>query len=142
MNRDRETLARLLGGLAPPEPPSELQGKVLRKATDALVRETARDIWTRLWESRPLRVAWGSAVAVLLAVNAVLPAGRHTSPVQAAAPNVQSVPLPGDELDAITRLPRLDTQTLPAMAQSSVAPAPHEVQRANPAAVRAKESAS
>jgi hypothetical protein len=123
MNDDREMLDRLLGGLVPPEPPRELQRRLLRKATDALGREAPRDIWTRLWESRPLRLAWAGAVAALLVANVVVPSGRRAAPLQVAAPPQQSVPPLADELESIARLPRIDLDTLPAIGGAAPPPA-------------------
>ncbi len=108
MNDDRETLERLLGGLVPPEPPRELQGTVLREAKAALTGRPRRDAWSRIWENRPLRLAWAAAVLALLAANAVLPAPKRTTSAKVVTPHET------DELHAIARLPRIDLSTLPA----------------------------
>jgi hypothetical protein len=140
MNDDRETLARLLGGLVPPEPPRELQGRVVRKATEALGREAHRDIWTRLWESRPLRLAWAGTVLLFLIGNGVLPARGRTRSVQAVTPRAPAVSSPGDELNSIARLPRIDLATLPGGERAEPAP----IERPKPVhlKVKAKESTS
>jgi hypothetical protein len=138
MNRDREILDSVLGGLLPPEPPHELQVRVLRGATATLSRPPRRDVWTRIWANRPLRVAWAAAVLVLLAANVVVPQRQKTGWAAGATARVH--PRPGDELDAVTRLPRIDLATLPA-GERGVTP---RVERPKPAHPRAKtkESAS
>jgi len=121
MNDDRETLARLLGGLVPPEPPGELHGEVMRAASAALAREAPRDLWTRIWESRSLRVAWATGVLLLLLANALVPRATSPSGMRGTAPAA------GDELDSIAHLPRIDLDTLPAIggaAPSAVEPRP------------------
>ncbi len=122
---DKETLARLLGGLVPPEPPGELHGDVMRAATAALAREAPRDLWTRLWESRPLRLAWAAGVLLLLLANALVPRAASFSGMRGPAPAAAA-----DELDSIARLPRIDLDTLPSIgsAASAVGAEPQPVQ--------------
>ncbi|HQR66777.1 MAG TPA: hypothetical protein PLB02_05235, partial [Thermoanaerobaculia bacterium] len=48
-------------GLEASGPPPDLREKVLAVAREALAEEAGRDVWTRIWESRPLRVAWAAA---------------------------------------------------------------------------------
>jgi hypothetical protein len=107
MNDDRETLEALLGGLVPLEPPRELEGRVLLEAKAALARRPHRDAWSRIWESRPLRLAWAAAVLGLLAANAVLPAAKRDTSATVVTPHET------DDLHAIARLPRIDLTTLP-----------------------------
>ena len=66
MNEEPGSVERLLAGLGPPEQPRGLQERTLRGAREALAREAGRDLWTRIWESRPLRLAWAATVAVLV----------------------------------------------------------------------------
>jgi hypothetical protein len=140
MNDDREIRDRVLGGLRTPEPPRELDSRVLREATAALARRSRRDVWTRLWESRPLRVAWATVALALLAANAVLPGRRHPESVSAAGPPASMAPREANELRAVARLPRIDLATLP----GGEGAAPSRVEQPRPAHPRArtKESAS
>ena len=63
----------LLEGLRVPRAPAELERRVLDAASAASDRSTMRPtIWDRLWESRPLRVAWGLATLGLLLAHAGL----------------------------------------------------------------------
>jgi hypothetical protein len=138
MNDDREILDHVLGGVLPPEPPYELQARVLREATVALTRRPRWDAWTRLWESRPLRVAWAAAVLALVAANAALPGRRHPESLNADGPPASTAPREANELDAIARLPRIDLGTLPA----AEGPAPPAAERPKPAHSRAKSKES
>ena len=57
-----------LAGLQPPRAPHALAESVLAAAREALAEEAASTTWDRLWNSRPLRLAWaGSTFALLLA---------------------------------------------------------------------------
>ncbi len=122
---DKETLACLLGGLVPPEPPGELHGEVMQAAVAALAREAPRDLWTRLWESRPLRLAWAAVVLLLLLGNLVAPRATSTFRMRGIAPAAAA-----DELDSIARLPRIDLETLPSIGSvpSAVGAEPQPVQ--------------
>src|SRR5262249_12643079 len=69
MKDDRDSVGRLLRDLRPPTVPSELRDRTLAGARRALEQEGTHspvDVWTSLWESRPLRLAWGFSVASLL----------------------------------------------------------------------------
>ncbi len=140
MRNDREPLERLLGGLLPPEPPPGLHGEVMRRASAALAREARPDAWTRLWDSRPLRLAWASAVLLLVAANALVPAMPRTPSVQAGAPRLHEEAPLGDELGAIANLPRIDLGTLPSVG-STMPPAVRAPQPARPHGA-VKESAT
>lgn len=64
---------RLLAGLEPAPPPPGTRERALAAAraaeTETVVPE---DLWTRLWRSRPARLAWAATVAALLLAHAVL----------------------------------------------------------------------
>jgi len=99
----------IFDALAPPPPPAELRDKSLRAATDALRRPPVLDRWTRVWESRPLRLAWTAAVACLLLAHALIPTVLQPAPATA-----QGFPLhhlsqsTEEEIRVIATLPRLD----------------------------------
>jgi hypothetical protein len=57
-----------LAGAAPPEPPERLRAAALAAAEGAW--DERPDLWTRLWESRRLRIAWAAAVLALVASHA------------------------------------------------------------------------
>ncbi len=69
MSHDRPPGEPLFEGLAPPGPPEDLRGKALALAREALEQEAVRDVWTRIWESRSLRLAWAVAAALLVLAN-------------------------------------------------------------------------
>jgi len=112
MNEDPRSVERLLAGLGPPEPPRGLHEKTLRGAREALAREAGRDLWTRIWESRPLRVAWAVSAAVLVVCHigiTELRSGRTPAVGQAARAAREA----NGEVAAIGRLPRLDAGARP-----------------------------
>jgi hypothetical protein len=110
MNHD--PVERLLAALAPPPPPEELRARALVRARAALAAPARPDLFTRLFESRPLRVAWGAAVALLVLGHVVLSFPRRpTSMARSAAP--QTITPRGDEDLAVFRLPRIDAGARP-----------------------------
>jgi hypothetical protein len=111
MNEESRTVEKLLFTLQPPEPPRDLREKVLRGAREALAREAARDAWTRIWESRPLRVAWGLSVVVLVICNVGI--GELRSPRRAAEGPAARSARDGNGEVALGRLPRLDENARP-----------------------------
>ncbi len=96
-----DPLGRLLAGARPPEPPASLRGRVLARAAAVLAGEEATDPWRRIWESRPLRLAWAASVLLLAGANLLLPPRRETA--VAVTP-----PSPSDpDLASAGHLPRL-----------------------------------
>lgn len=99
---------RLLEDLQPPAPPAGLRERTLGAATEALGRSPAEP-WTRIWESRPLRLAWAAAVAGLLLAHSLIPTVPRPAPAAA-----QGFPLhhlsqsTEEEIRVIATLPRLD----------------------------------
>ena len=67
MKRDKH--GDLFEGLRVPRVSAELERRVLDAATRSDRRIPIPTIWDRLWESRPLRVAWGMATLGLLLAN-------------------------------------------------------------------------
>lgn len=61
-----------LDGLRVPGPPVSLERQVLTAAAAALRHGTRATVWDRLWQSRPLRVAWTVAVVGLLSAHAAM----------------------------------------------------------------------
>lgn len=114
MKRPNE-LDRLLGGLEPAPPPQGARARILASARAAVPRQPVTvDLWSRVWTSRKLRLAWVTAVAVLLGANLMLSvdrpghAGTPTHPVAAARPAA-----PDPELAAVAELPPLRLDVLP-----------------------------
>ena len=66
------TLQRLLQGLTPPAPDETIRERVLMPARLALEAPAPPDRWRRLWESRPLRLAWATAVLLLVAAHVLV----------------------------------------------------------------------
>ena len=70
MKQDKQS--DLFEGLRVPHAPAELERRVLSAAAASDRTDPSPTIWDRLWESRPLRVAWGLATLALLLANAGL----------------------------------------------------------------------
>lgn len=107
MSDDHEEMARLLAAIEEPEPPRALRGRALARASAAGARKPAVDAWRRLWESRPLRLAWAVAVALLLAANVIIRTGSPSHPRMAAPIAASKEHQNSRELQAIVELPRI-----------------------------------
>jgi hypothetical protein len=112
MKDETGVVERLLAGLAPPEPPPGLQERVLRGARQALAREVGRDAWTRIWESRPLRIAWAVSAGVLVICHIGITEVRSAR-TPTAGQTARAAREGNGELAAIGRLPRLDENARP-----------------------------
>ncbi len=106
---------RLLAGLVPAPPPTETRHRALAAARAAKVLGTEpEDAWSRLWRSRPVRLAWAATVVALLLAHALLsvrgpaPAGVSVSPAHLANQAEAEA-----ELAAIAELPPLRLGVLP-----------------------------
>lgn len=112
MKDEPEVVERLLAGLAPPKPPRGLEERTVRGAREAMVCEAARDAWTRIWESRPLRIAWAVSVVALVLCHLSITELRSVS--GKAGTQTARVAREGNgELAAIARLPQLDGNARP-----------------------------
>jgi hypothetical protein len=106
MNGKPDGSERLFPGLRVPEPPEDLRRRVLTCASQAMERGPRRDLWERIWESRPARLAWGGSVLALAICHLVVPAGdggpaREPSTLSRTGSDEQR------ELAVIADLPRL-----------------------------------
>jgi hypothetical protein len=73
-------------GRVPPGPPPELRIRTLQAARAAMTVDGSDDIWSRLWRSRPFRLAWATSVAVLLYGHIVIGAGAPSGPADTIRP--------------------------------------------------------
>jgi hypothetical protein len=108
-------------GLSPPGPPAEMREKVLAVAREALAREAVPDVWTRIWESRSLRLAWAAAAALLLMANvgisvSRLPRGAVVSRTGAGAEAEREA---ARELAILLALPPIDEAVQPLAGRGS-----------------------
>lgn len=108
MKEDRDCVERLLAGLAPPEVPADLAARVLPLARAALAKPLPPDRWALVWTNPGLRLAWATAVVVLVLCNALFPSGREKVKGPGALPLTLSVREGGEELAAVGFLPRID----------------------------------
>jgi len=125
MRRSREHAdapARLLSGLVPPCPPAGLRARCLEAARRAAVAQPGAsapqaaqgpDLWSRLWESRPLRLAWAATVTGLIVANGVLSLPRWTAPVSTESPFLVAAASREPELAAVIDLPAMPPWCLP-----------------------------
>ncbi len=103
----------LLNGMEPPVPPPELRELALRPAVQALQRPAVPDLWTRLWQSRPLRLAWAGCTTLLLLGHLVVTL-LQAKPITSQPPGRLFAHSPSDpELAEIVELPRLRTVRQP-----------------------------
>ena len=105
MSGHDDEVTRLLAAIAEEEPPRALRERALARA--AARRPEAADPWRRLWESRPLRLAWAAAVLALVAANVVVRTGSPSHPRNVAPIATSEEHRDSRELHAITELPRI-----------------------------------
>lgn len=126
-----------------PEPGPELRERAVGAALRVLSRPITADVWSLIWRSRPLRVAWACSVAALLFAN--LAVWRHHGAVAPPTARSQEQPLlPLDrELSAIVDLPRIDPNARGLSAPGENArPADQLLQPVVPSAPERKDSQS
>jgi hypothetical protein len=122
MSHGTEDHGAPFSGLESPAPPPALRGRVLMLAREELARAEAPDVWTRIWESRPLRAAWAAATLLLVAAHVAVtvrpPARGGRAPAPVAAPASDSA----SELAAVAGLSPLKEELLPRLEASTPAP--------------------
>jgi hypothetical protein len=110
-------------GLTPPDPPAEMREKVLAVARRALAREAVPDVWTRIWESRPLRIAWAVAAVLLVIANVGIsmrrPSGRAVVSRTEARTGAEAEREAARELAAVVALPPIDESVQPLAGRGS-----------------------
>jgi len=67
------------------------------------------DIWSRLWRSRSIRLAWAASVAVLLFGHIVIGAGALSGPADTIRPLMAAAAL-RDELAEVMDVERVTTE--------------------------------
>ncbi len=108
MSDDHEEMARLLTAIEEPEPPRALRARALAGAEEAWTRGgPAADRWRRLWESRPLRLAWAAAVVLLVGANLALRTGSRARPPASPAAAAAQERAGLKELQAVVELPKI-----------------------------------
>jgi hypothetical protein len=115
MSKQDPTIRSLLGELETPAPPPALRRLALQAAAEALSREPVPDLWTRLWESRGLRLVWAACVIVLIAGHVLISLPPVTPaeviPVPVTSPLVAAAD--PELFDEIGELPRLQLTAQP-----------------------------
>jgi hypothetical protein len=106
MNGKPDGSERLFPGLKVPEPPEDLRRHVLTRASQALDSRPRRDLWERIWESRPARLAWGGSVLALVICHFVVPVGDG-GPAREPSTLARTGSDDQQELAVIADLPRL-----------------------------------
>jgi hypothetical protein len=121
-----DPVRRLLDRVELPPPPADLEARSLAAARTAMARTPVRpDLWTRLWDSRPARLAWAAAVAGLVLGHVVLSLPDRPVAARLGPPLLLAGAPPDHELAEATELPRLRSWSLPQLDTTSVPrPAP------------------
>jgi len=70
---------RLIEGLEPPQPPTDLRSRVLAAARQHTETESP-DLWIRIWNLSGVRLAWAGAAALLLAGHVFLVPSKGAVP--------------------------------------------------------------
>jgi hypothetical protein len=113
MSQDRPTDEFPFAGLSPPGPPAEARGRVLALAREALAEPVAPDVWTRIWGSRPLRLAWAACVLILIVGHLLISVRAPRRGAVPALPAAGSSGELGRELAAVATLPPIDLAAEP-----------------------------
>lgn len=108
-----------LGGLASPGPPAELRERVLARAREALAQEAVPDVWTRIWESRPLRIAWAAAASLLVVANFAVSARRPPAGMAASRTGAEAEKAAARELANLLALPPIDEAVQPLVGRAA-----------------------
>lgn len=101
-----QTLEPMREGLAPPVPPAELRVRTLHAARAAMTMNGRDDIWSLLWRSRPIRLAWATSVAALLFGHIVIGAGASSGPADTIRPLMAAAAI-HDELAEVIDVERV-----------------------------------
>lgn len=108
-------------GLRPTRAPESLRERVLDAARQATVDAPTATLWDRLFESRPLRAAWGVLCLVLVAGHVALT--DDTQPLDPGSRSLVDAP----ELREVLELPPLEAGDFgPDWFATDSAPAPIE----------------
>jgi hypothetical protein len=99
-----DEIDRFLAEVGPSEPPASLRRQALERADRAWAGATTPDRWRQLWESRPLRLAWATAVLALAVANVTVPPSGVPRPAAVATTSNESR---SKELQDAVSLPRL-----------------------------------
>jgi hypothetical protein len=97
--------------IGPPEPAPDLRRRTLAAARKALGRAEQPDLWTRLFSSSAVRLAWAASVAALLFGHVVVSGDLATTPTGPALP-VRAAAIASEELAEVAAVGRL-TVALP-----------------------------
>jgi len=107
MSEHHDPVKRLVSALDDSEPPRLLRERTLARAQAAWARPPVADPWSRVWHSRPLRLAWAATVVVLVAANVALRSGSQARPRTATPQAAVQERARLEELQAVVELPRI-----------------------------------
>lgn len=117
-----DPLRELLSGLEAPAPPRELQARALAAAGRALAQASTWDLWERICESRPVRLAWATGVLALVGGHLALSLARHFS--SATPPSAVMVRTElSTEVAAIATLPSINLAAVSWEPEANAVPA-------------------
>ncbi len=119
-------------GLAPPGPPEGLRAQVLARAREALEQEAGRDVWTRIWESRSLRLAWAAAAALLVLANVGWSVRRPTALEAASRTGSRAEREAARELVSVVSVSPLDEDVQPLVGRAAAEGTPSGIGAPSP----------
>jgi hypothetical protein len=118
MSHDRPPDEFPFAGLAPPGLPPELRERVLAVAREALAGPGEPDVWTRIWESRPLRIVWAVAASLLVIANIGI-SGKRPSGVAVSRHDARVERDMTRELSSLVALPPIDETVRPLVGRAA-----------------------
>jgi hypothetical protein len=121
MKDTNDPVDELLRALRPSSAPEELRPRTLGRALRSWDEAPVGNLWQRLWESGPLRLAWATTVIALIAANLGLPARGRQATAGAGAATAMA---PG-ELRDVVELPRVRLSYVGVEAAPQAPPAPN-----------------
>jgi hypothetical protein len=107
-SNDRSRLA----GFDTPHPSPELRDGALAAAREALARQPSPDLWSRLWFSRPLRIAWGLSVVACIVGHVAMSMAPGENAPEEPSMIASNAPAGQTDLEEIINLPWVDQSVL------------------------------
>ncbi len=123
MNRAPDHLLRRVD---PPGAPPSLRTRALAAARVARRKPEPVDLWSRIWASRPLRLAWAASLTAVLAAHVALSVRSALEPIPSAAADggafLIASTVSDDELRTLVDLPNIALDTLPTFESPTLDP--------------------
>lgn len=113
MNEPRDPeVERLLQGLQPQRLPSDLRSRVVPAARARMADEVVPDLWSRIWNHRGFRLAWGTALILLVAGHILVGSGNGVA-LRPVDPAVIAESGPDEQFISLMRPVRISENVQP-----------------------------